>query len=513
MLGVAVLCALECANVNDPGITSTQIMAVAAALAVFPATARAEPAAGADGKLRGDERAASDAQPGVHRVAIARSTPPVLAATLGYGYTEPQGSGDNAHHRFSSQFAAAASVVPWLSVGALANARYDAHTNDNGTIVDAALAARLSSSVHDSHFGVEVKGWAPGSERLSSSLDAISLDTRALFAQSFGNVTIASNVGYRLDRGSNVGNTASRLSHSDRLSLGLSEYNAALLGLGAILTSGRTSVLLELSGDVLVGPGAPNIRKSPLRASAGIRQVLSRRLSADVLADMSLSERPLVAPDAPLIPIEPRVTVLAGIRYCFSGTDKPMPAAEPATSVPPPQAPEPIVAATPAEAPLELAVVDDQGEPVQNAKVMLSRAGSEQELTREPSGKYRVERAAAGDGELVIEVAGFEPVRRPVSIKGGVPQSIEVKLTPLPPPSQLRGVVRSFGGKGVVAKIHVDPIGSDTTTDSSGAFQLDVPPGTYDVVIEAPGYEPQHRKVQVDPVGVVILNADLVKKR
>ena len=49
--------------------------------------------------------------------------------------------------------------------------------------------------------------------------------------------------------------------------------------------------------------------------------------------------------------------------------------------------------------------------------------------------------------------------------------------------------------------------------DPSGTFQLDVPPGKYDIVIEASGYQTQRRKVSVDPQGVVILNADLVKKQ
>jgi hypothetical protein len=38
------------------------------------------------------------------------------------------------------------------------------------------------------------------------------------------------------------------------------------------------------------------------------------------------------------------------------------------------------------------------------------------------------------------------------------------------------------------------------------------PPGKYEVLVEADGYQSQRRKISVDPQGVVILNADLPKK-
>jgi len=51
----------------------------------------------------------------------------------------------------------------------------------------------------------------------------------------------------------------------------------------------------------------------------------------------------------------------------------------------------------------------------------------------------------------------------------------------------------------------------ETKTDAEGFFQIDVPPGEYEVVIEAPGYVAQRRKAQVERQGVVIVNADLRK--
>jgi hypothetical protein len=57
--------------------------------------------------------------------------------------------------------------------------------------------------------------------------------------------------------------------------------------------------------------------------------------------------------------------------------------------------------------------------------------------------------------------------------------------------------------------VRVEPAGAETQTDAEGFFQIDVPPGQYEVVIEAPGYQPQRRAVKVEQQGVVIVNADL----
>jgi hypothetical protein len=462
------------------------------------------------------DRAAPDAQPGINRVAIAQPTRPTLAATLGYGYTEPQGASDGSHHRFSTRLAGAFSVAPWLNIGAMTDARYDLHPHDSGAIMDGALALRLSTAMKDSRMGAELKGWVPGSEKLTSTFKAFSLDARGLFAQRIGVSTLAASLGYRFDRSAKVGGSAPRLSYADRLSIGLSDFDAALIGIGAIVPFGSTSLLVEFSGDLLIGKRAPSVLKSPLRSSVGVRQVLSSRLSADVLLDWSLSGRPGVSPDAPLIPIEPRVTVLAGIRYRFEGPEQPSPVTPTIFPEPPKttaKEPEPPVAPTPTDAVLEVVVIDDQHQPVPDAKLRMLVAGVERPMNRDEAGHFRDEHTPIGQVELTIEAVGFEPVKRTVAVQVGAPQKIEIQLTSLPPPSQVRGVVRSFGGKGLVARIHIDPIGSDSTTDSSGAFQLDVPPGSYEVSIEAPGYEPQHRKVQVEPLGVVIVNADLVKKR
>jgi hypothetical protein len=218
-----------------------------------------------------------------------------------------------------------------------------------------------------------------------------------------------------------------------------------------------------------------------------------------------------VLPSSPLVPIEPRVSAFAGIRYAFGGEAEVKPAPEEAAPPPAEVVAPPVPTAT--DAPVEVVVIDDQGVPVENAKVSITIAGAKRELPRDASGSYRDEHVPPGTGVLAVEGVGFEPLERPVKTQAGTPLKVELKLTALPPPSQIRGVVRSFSGQGLAARVRVAPLGLEATTDPSGAFQIDVPPGAYEVTVEADGYESQERRVRVDPQGVVILNADLVKKR
>jgi hypothetical protein len=80
-------------------------------------------------------------------------------------------------------------------------------------------------------------------------------------------------------------------------------------------------------------------------------------------------------------------------------------------------------------------------------------------------------------------------------------------------PGQIRGNVRSFEGKSVVASILVNPIKAKATTDATGAFALDVPPGKYTIHVRAHGYKSQDRTVVVAENGVTVLNIELGKKK
>jgi len=463
----------------------------------------------------GAEGAAADAQPGLGRVGIAEATRPTVAGTVGYGVTEAQSVGDGAHHRGSMKLAFATAVLPWLNVGPSVHGRVDQHRGDGGLIFSGAVSARAVARAQSWRLGLELKPWLPGAESAGTMLRATSLDTRALVGARVGSVVIAGSAGYRLDRGAEAGKDAARLSASDRLALGLSAFDALLLGVGTGIHLDETELLAEASGDLLVGAGAPALMKSPLRLSGGVRQALSRALAAEVLLDVSLSGRPPAGPTAPLVPVEPRFSALAGVRYRFGAEEvaatapPPPPPARPAP--PPPKAPAEVP--VPQAASVDAAVKSDQGGPVPDAQVWLELGGARIDLPSVKPGRYGAPQVPAGKGRVHATAEGFDGLESEVTVEAGKPLTLDLVLTALPPPSQVRGVVRSFGGKGLTATIRVEPAGLETTTDATGSFQLDVPPGSYEVVIEAKGYQTQHRKVQLDAQGVVILNADLSKKK
>lgn len=454
---------------------------------------------------------ASDALPGIVRVPVAEETEPALAVSAGYGYTEKLDGAPGASHRVGGRFAGAMGVLPWLSLGAMASTRYDRHSGDSGTMLDGALAARVSAPLGSLRVGAELKGWVPGAEELGTSFGATSLDARLLFGARLDGVLAAFTAGYRLDRSAEAGERAPRLGFGDRAALGLSDFDALLLGLGVAVPVGRVEILGEISGDWLVGDGAPSFVESPLRATGGARLSLSERWSLEFLVDASLAQRPKVGPAEPLIPIEPRLGGLVGVRYRFTPPRAPAVAAAPPPAPVTPKAPPP--ADVRADAPFEVVLVDEQGVPVRDADVTLRVHDKSEPLKGDDSGRYRNERVPKGPARLVIQAPGYEPFERDVVVQPGESVSLPATLKSLPPPSQVRGVVRSFGGQALVAKVRVEPLGLETTTDATGAFQVDVAPGSYDVTVEAPGYVSQRRQVRVDAQGVVILNADLVRKK
>jgi hypothetical protein len=452
------------------------------------------------------ELPASDALPGIYKVGIPTPAAPAVAATLGYGYTEPQDADDGAHHRFSLRAAAALPVVSWLSIGPVIDARYDLHRDDSGAVIDPALQARAATAVGNFQVGGELYAWLPGAENFSTMLRGTSLDLRGLVATTAGRVRIASLVGYRLDNTAQSARDASTLSHGDRFALGVSDFDAVLLGLGLGVPAGDNELLAEASANLLVGRGAPSIRQSPLRLAAGLRRGLTRNVSLELMAVASLSAKPDLSPGAPLVPNEPRFSVFGGVRYEFLPP--------PPTKQAPPRESAPIAAPVPAaaiDAPLEVVLTDEQGAPVPAASAFVTVAGVRQELVCEESAHCKHAHVNPGEASVHVEAEGFEPIERSVTVKAGVPATLALTLVALPK-SQVRGVVRSLDGNALPARVRVEPAGKEATVDADGNFALDLAPGGYDVVIEAPGYNPQRRHVQVEPEGVVILNVELTKK-
>lgn len=477
-------------------VSAVSVSGVALSILCGASLARAEGA-------RDQDLPASDALPGIHRVGIARTAPAAVAGTFGYGFTEPQPAARGTHHRLSLRAAAAVPVASWLGVGAVVDGRYDQHRDDSGGLVDTALQARLSADLGAWQLGGSIVGRLPGAESFGAMTRGASLDVQALLSTTLGPVRIAGMGGYRLNRSGANERNAARLSPGDRLALGVSDFDSLLFGVGIEAWLGKNELLVEVSADPLLGSRVPGFLQSPLRLAAGVRRAVSARLSFECLAVASLSKQPDLSAGAPLVPNEPRISAFGGLRYQFS----------PQQADPKPIAHRPQPVPSRSVGPrLELLVRDEQGAPVANPSAF-TLGGERRDLVCDDGGRCHLEDAPIGELVVHIEAPDFEPAERTLTLQAGAPSQVEVRLSAVPPPSQLRGMVRSLDGKAVLARVRVEPSGAVVHVDDTGAFQLDLPPGGYDVVIEAPGYVTQRRHVQVEQKGVLILNADLMEKR
>lgn len=470
---------------------------------------------------------ASDALPGVVRAPIVGVPTPRLALAFdaGYGFTESQ-TDEGAHHRFIGQVGVSLAPLEWLEVGVRALGRHDRHPDagfgtDSGTTTDLALVARGGGDVgSDFRVGGDLGARFPGSETATDSLSSPALDARLLTAWAPPRgVRIAGFAGYRLDQTDGVAEDSDRYSLGDRMALGVSEFDAVLVGVGASVPIRTLELLAEVSGDLLVGSGAPALAESPLRASIGARLGLTDAAALELRSDVSLSSRPDLDPDSPLIPIEPRVSILAGFRYRFwngpeletapvaASAPKPKPAvaapsAKPAT--PPPPAPTNTVRVT---------VVDKTtGHPLSDAEAEIDVGGQVQKLRFVNESTFEVGDIPVGPAELVVRAERLQDWRQRIEVTEGEAVQVRVEMIPAASSGQIRGLVRGFDAKGLRAHVQIEPGAHSVQSDADGSFRIDVPPGSYSVEVSVAGYRTQKSTARVGKDGVIVLNIDMLKE-
>lgn len=460
------------------------------------------------------------ALPGIVRVGVPAAGPRRFAASgsAGYGFTEAQSSSDGAHHRLSGNLAAAVAPLPELELALRFDGRYDLHPDDGGGahgagVGDPRLYVRGGTTAGDFKLGGSMVVWFPGENAPSLTPSATTVDANLLgaFAPRHGRVTVATSAGFRFDNSKNAAPDPGRTRPGDRLTLGLSSSNAVLVGIGtSVRVAARTDVLAEVSGDFLVGSSAPSASQSPMRISAGARRALSDAFTLELLAEVSPSGRPALNPTDPLVPIEPRFSITAGLRYRLPFDRAPSAESNPA----PETVQKPLTPSQPAgtSADLTVHVSGQNATPLQNVVVEAKSGDKNERLAPSGNGDFVAKGLPPGPAHLTITADGFTTQERDVVV-GGKSPAVTVELTPAPPSGQLRGLVRTFNGRGLSASIRVEPLGVEGKADAQGNFTLDVPPGDYEVVIRADRFKPQRRKVHVDQNGVTVLNAELFEGR
>jgi hypothetical protein len=463
--------------------------------------------------------------PGLGRVGFPTAATEGVRATgaAGYGYTEAIDEADGAHHRTAGSLSVGALATTWLGFALRMDGRLDLHDegpggSDSSAVGEPSLLVRGGWDFTDAlAAGLDIAVRLLGADAPSFEPAATTPEARALFAARPSDALhLGAYGGYRLDRSAEAASAPERLSLGDRVSLGVSDFDAVVLGLGAAQAVGSGELFGEVSYDLLVGSGAPSPAESPLRAAVGFRAFLGA-FQLGGIAEAVLTGRAPIGPTDPLYVVEPRVAARAVLSYVFGAES-----AEPSkpADAPKPQEVRPAAAPKPATPPplgeVRIVVTTPEGGSVTDAVVLLETPSGELTLTFD-QGAYRLESPPAGPAKLIVVADGFENVERSIVIEPGKAAEATVSLEPALPHGQIRGLVRSFAGRAIRAKIVVSRLdGGDAkelSTDATGNFTVDVQPGEYRVEIGAPGYQAQKRQIVVKEKGVVILNADLHQGR
>lgn len=469
------------------------------------------------GEARADEvadfvGAGPSGLPAINRVAVAAPRPgfnATFAANGGYGYTEAQQGENGSHQRGFGTLGIALQPIRLVSAAFQLEGRVDSHPNDvlgsnTSALGEPRLVARVAESIGKAvALGAQVDWHLPGAQIPSLQPVASSFDGRLLatFVPA-PNLAVAVNVGYRLDGTSELIDNVARIRRGDRISLGASAFDAIPLGVGVSKRLGNAELTGEVTWDILVGNKAPSAIESPLHLNAGVRYFITEGFAAEARADVLLSERPGSMPFDPVAPIDPRFGFSIGFRY--TTVRKPKPADLPTTY--PGNAP--LVTAPPGSATggtIRGKITGDKGEPVADATVSVG----DKSVQTGADGSYVLNDVPLGKQSVSVKAPGFDDRTIDAEVVAGAPALADIATKHAIKPGQLRGLIRAFSGKPLAAIIRIESLGSETKTDQDGAFQINVPPGTYEVVVTATGYATQRRKMQVDENGVTILNADL----
>ena len=438
------------------------------------------------------------ALPAVDQVLVPTPLPALVSAagSVGYGVTESQ-SGEGAHHRAEGSLAATLAPfhhAPELALSLAFEGRYDRHPGgDDGAVGLPRLSLFGAHTVSPKLQLGAALSWALQGERAPSlDLSAPVIAALALGAYQLAPRTLLSlQAGFRLDESARAAPDVKRLSPADRMALGLSDFHALPVGIAVIQRLGLLELAGELSGELLLGAKAPSVLKSPLRAALVARVLLRAGLSLEVLARVGLRQRPRYGRETPLIPVDPRFVVGVGLRFAPEAA---------APKAPAPRAPR--------RSSLHGTVTDADGAQLAAVRVALQLGADTYTVKTAVDGSFSLQDLPRGEAELRITDDGIEPVAQTVRLDRPEVE-VSVRVTRRAIGTQLRGLVRSFAGTPLPAKVRVLSAGSSVTADNDGRFVLELPPGVYQVEIECDGYLTQQRRVSVQENGVTVLNVEL----
>jgi hypothetical protein len=448
-----------------------------------------------------------------------------VSLTSGFGWRTGLLGPDHRMARGIGDLAVAYAATPTLTIGLAFDGRFDKHygppKQDDGLVGDPHLLVRLAKPFGNVKLGAQLGVWVPGKDAPSVAASAISVDVRALASLKAGPGSLSFDVGFRLDNSAKAfdhpDTDPESLTLQDRVSLGISDYNAVLGGAHLMFPSGRMFFGVEGSVDLFVGSGAPG---AILRGGITGGYHLSPEWA--VLAFVEGAKVPgvlmaEVANDSiALIPYEPMITGGLAIQARFGGPKRD-------THIRENDIKADVAVIEYAEVSGE--IVDETGKPVVGAKVTVRLKNNSGVGATDDKGRYAVDKLPIGKtvagktdlddtaAEVSIVVDGKKPLSSTLTLVKGANSVATLTLEPELPPGELRAVVRSLAtGKPLPgATVTIDPGGTKVTSDAKGEFTVALAPGTYKIKVSASGLADQVLDVTIDPNGVAIKNIELHK--
>jgi hypothetical protein len=435
-----------------------------------------------------------------------------LAASAGYGFTERLVGG--VHHRLQGGLALSASSRRGLSAELRVDGRWDIHQvpgRDDSMVGEPRLFVRYAHALtRRVRLGTELNVLVPGRGAPSLAWSATTLEGLAIATwQPSARAALSAGLGGRYDRSAHSVDPALALSRADRLSLGVSSHDALLSRVAFTISGVAGRISLELSSDAWLGAAAPRIRESPLRSAVVLARPLPKQLELVVLASCLLSRRPPLSATLQRA-FEPRLWLTGGVTWGRPAVQKSKPAAVPEVAV---AVPEPVE--LPREGTLDVAVLDEGGQPVTDAHVTL-RGIADSWTPHDGRASFTGLQPAAY--ALQIEAAGFEAQAAQAEVRAHESTPLRIVLQRTLERSLLRLQVRdAVSAQPVEAVIEIAPLAKGgarerTQTDVQGTLERGLEPGAYRITLQAPRYRKQSRNIKLAR-GVSVFLIDLVPRR